>query len=453
MFWRGLLFLSLFLSLRSYGYDAQTWFDQSEKGIHTDAVIVSYDHKTLFEKYARGYMAETPHLSWSMAKTVAGILIARACEDRHISLETPVKHFLPAFKGTARIIDFLQMSSGIDFSEEYYGLPVNSDVVKMLYLDGYKSGMADYVHSLPLYQHADLQPGQYYYYSSGDTNVLMAVLRKIINNDTDYNNYPYDKLFSPLGIKTVYFEKDSQGNYVGSSYLYMSAQDYVKLGYLIVDGGRAPNGQQLIPKSYYERMFELAPGVKLSLQKGADVKGYSLQVATNQTGDYPDLPKDALLFLGHQGQMLIASPKEKMVILRLGMDKGQLDKNQFLQSVKETFLKVKTDYTVVGINDKKAKDQKSIFDLKKYTTKKDFHLSDLFKVPQLIRAFTAKEFCSCYFITGRGFDRCYEDVAIKMPVMPKIEVIDKVIKTQFIFGDHAQAQFEGQPLGCSLKIN
>src|SRR5512144_599194 len=47
------------------------------KGVHTDALLVMREGKVLSESYGRGYDANTKHLSWSMAKTVAGTLVAQ----------------------------------------------------------------------------------------------------------------------------------------------------------------------------------------------------------------------------------------------------------------------------------------------------------------------------------------------------------------------------------------
>jgi len=50
--------------------------------------------------------------------------------------------------------------------------------------------------------------------------------------------------------------------------------------------------------------------------------------------EYADLPTDALLMIGHQGQLVVASPSQKLVIVRLAMDKGSsFDRKQFFGKV------------------------------------------------------------------------------------------------------------------------
>ena len=95
-------------------------------GVNTDILIVKKNEKIIYQKYQQGYSESTPHLSWSMAKTITGILIAKASLEYKFSLNDQVSKFIPDFKGTAKIIDVIQMSSNIDFTEQYFGLPVSS---------------------------------------------------------------------------------------------------------------------------------------------------------------------------------------------------------------------------------------------------------------------------------------------------------------------------------------
>lgn len=452
----------LAILLFSFGAQAQQnlqdFIATPPKGVHTDVLIVIKDSKTLFEHYDRGFKSETPHLSWSMAKTFTGILLAQASMEYGFSLEDKVQKFIPEFKGEARIIDLIQMSSGIDFSEEYYGIPVNSDVVRMLYLDGEKNGASGYVKSLPLYQ--DHKPGTYFYYSSGDSNLLMEILKRVINDNQKYDNYPWEKLFNPLEIKNVTFEQDSQNVFIGSSYIYMSAADYLKVARLIMQKGQW-NNKQIIPKFYFKLMTELAPGVsQLALDGTSTTRAYSAQTTTNLpiperklSSEFPDMPLDTLFLYGHQGQIIAVSPSEKMILLRLGFDKGSaLDKQLLYKLTKDEIKKTFNSYKTVG-------DEKPQFEGNKKTElklrlNKGFSISDLVKVPQLIRSYTAKEFCSCYFITGRSEDWCRKDIGYTMPVMPKIVIQDdKSITTSFWFGTKVTAKFRNEKLGCYLTTS
>jgi CubicO group peptidase (beta-lactamase class C family) len=310
------------------------------KNVNTDAVIIYKDGKVLYQMYAREYSPTKKHLSWSMGKTFSGVLIGQAVEDGLLNYNDHVRKYYPGLKSEGRIIDFLGMGSGVKYLEDYTGIPSNVDVTKMLYTDGPKVGNANYVTSLPARTEA---PGQHYYYSSGDTNVLMGVLQKSIGNQKTYNNYPWQKIFNPLGITDVTFEQDIKGTFVGSSYIYMSPPDYLKVGKLFMQKG-VWNGKQIIPIDYFNLMNTVNDGVKNNLD-AADIDAYSVQVRTNQPipsrglpSQFGELPLDSLIFLGHQGQYIVTSPSENLVIVRLGMDKKSLDKHKFFAAVKKLIL-------------------------------------------------------------------------------------------------------------------
>jgi CubicO group peptidase (beta-lactamase class C family) len=136
------------------------------------------------------------------------------------------------------------------------------------YLDGSKQGFANYTLSLP--ERKGHQPGEQFYYSSGDTNVLMVVLKSALG--PRYDAYPREQFFEPLGIKDATFEQDSTGIFVGPSYLYLKLCDFARNGQLFASKGWI-NGKdgphRLIPESYWKRMNPVAPAVD-DLAPGAD---------------------------------------------------------------------------------------------------------------------------------------------------------------------------------------
>ncbi len=181
-------------------------------GVNPDAVLFMRNGKVLFEEYSRGYDAKTKHLSGSMAKTIAGVLVAQEIDRGAISLTTPIGDVLPEVQSPARVVDALQMSSGIAFREEYSGVPFTSDATRMLYMEGPKSGLIPFLSMLP--QKTDAKPGDHFYYSSGDSNLLMAVVQKTSASQEAYDAIAFERFFERLGIADATFEQDSKGVFV-----------------------------------------------------------------------------------------------------------------------------------------------------------------------------------------------------------------------------------------------
>ena len=263
-----------------------------------------------------------------------------------------------------------------------------------------------------------------------------------------------------MGIEKVTFERDRNGIFIGSSYIYMKAEDFLKMGHLIVNRGKWDH-KQIVPEFYMDLLHRVSFGVKqTALQETAAARAYSVQATTNLPiegrnlpSEYESLPTDSILFLGHQGQLIAASPSQKLVIVRLAMDKGaRFKREDFFTAVKELILKTDRTYVTAQSNENSPRKVETV----KSSFKGKLNILELVNIPQLIRSFTAKEFCSCRFVVGRSHEACYADIALTMPVMPQIHISGgaaaetKTVKTQFFIGDETSAEFTGKKFGCRL---
>jgi CubicO group peptidase (beta-lactamase class C family) len=441
----------------SYRQNLDQFLFHRKDGINTDAYIVIKEGRVLYQSYARGYKADTKHFSWSMAKTFGGILIGQAIDEGRLHLDDQVKNWLPGMQTNATIKDVLNMSSGIHYREEYAGVPVNSDATKMLYLDAAKTGFAAYTASLPARNNSS--PGHHFYYSSGDANLLMGVLQKVINNQQEYNDYPWKKLFGPLEIKSATFEQDSAGTFVGSSYIYMTPQDYVKVGELLMNKGKFKQ-KQIIPPWYFNLMNTVAEGVKEKALSGTDPSRiYSSQITTNRPvpernllSQYPDLPEDAMIMIGHQGQLVIASPSQKLIIVRLASDKKDNLDRQVLFSLTKKLIEDNLYSISVARDASPHQYEHQKLPLHEKEAGKT-PLSEYFKVPHLIRALAAKEFCSCVNVSHRSKELCEDDLKTQLPIIPvlRINSHDQSVTATLGAGfKSSHARFISEKLGCTL---
>jgi CubicO group peptidase (beta-lactamase class C family) len=440
--------------------------DDPARGVHTDALLIMRDGRVLSESYGRGYDANTKHLSWSMAKSIAGILVAQEIDrgSGTMSLTSPIQTYVPEVQSPARVVDVLQMSSGIGFNEEYSGVPVTSDATRMLYMKGPQTGFLPFLATLP--QRTDARPGDHFYYSSGDTNLLMAALRNVAPSQQAYDAMPFERFFKPLGISNATFEQDSKGIFVGSSYVYLTARDFGKIGSLLVERGKRGT-ETIIPGWYFDLMSRVAPGVSSKALAGtSQTRAYSSQITTNLPiparglpSEYADLPTDSLLMIGHQGQLVIASPSQKLVIVRLAMDKGaSFDRKQFLAKVVRLveaksgpLSTARKENPAQYTNAPPAPPPDADADADAERAK----IADYLKVPHLIRALAAKEFCSCIKVVGRTERDCKDDLRASLPILPTLRVNDtegsvSAVLGTGVFGKKSVAVYRGPELGCTL---
>lgn len=276
------------------------------------AVVVAHRGAVVAERYADGFSADRPHLSWSMAKTVTaaltGILIGRGALTLD---ETPT---IDGWSGTdpraaITLADLLHMASGLDFNEDY--ADATSDVLQMLYS---RDDMARFARSKSL---AD-DPGTTFYYSSGTTNLIAGVLKNAGGyTDETFAAFPRDALFAPLGMTTAVFETDASGTLIGSSYLYASPRDWARFGQLLLQDG-VWEETRILPEGWVDYMRTPTT----ASDRGG--WGYGAQTWLNAGADtesglvFPDLPADFFMAAGHDGQVVVVIPSRELVIVRLG---------------------------------------------------------------------------------------------------------------------------------------
>ncbi|WP_062384003.1 serine hydrolase domain-containing protein [Pseudomonas abietaniphila] len=300
--------------------------EQTRKGIRTDALLIVHNGEVIYERYAGVTRAETPHLTWSISKSILATVLGVAFSEGRFKLDDPVARFYPPFSvhPDIRIQDLLHWASGLDWQEDYEYAPLNSSVVAMLYTRG-RGDMARFTaeHSVAS------APGTTYRYSSGDSMVLAAALRGMVG-DTAYADYPWTAVFDPLGIKSAVWETDGTGTFVGSSYAYMSARDLARIGLLMQRGGRWRD-RRLLAQAWID--FNLTPfSAQTATDEAPGGQWWLNRTADNATGPWPDAPPDTFAGLGHWGQALYVIPSAGLVIVRYADDRdGSYDHNQLLK--------------------------------------------------------------------------------------------------------------------------
>ena len=284
----------------------------------TRAVIVMHDGRIVAERYAPGYHENTHFVSWSMAKTVTGVLIGLLVSDGRLRLDESAP--VPAWqrpgdpRGEITLRQLLQMRSGLRHTEA--GDPVyKSDEVRMLFLDG-RDAMAAHAEAEPL----EAEPGKKWEYSSNTTVILADIAARALTPSNDpaerrqvLNDYLRSRLFEPLGMKSIVPEYDAAGTLIGGSLMHATARDWAKFGEFLRNKGSV-NGAQLVPPGWIE--FMTTPNPRNP--------GYGAQIWLNrpQPGEdsapFAGAPRSAFSMNGHLGQFVLVSPAQAVTVVRLG---------------------------------------------------------------------------------------------------------------------------------------
>lgn len=276
----------------------------------TDALLIIKNDTIVYEHYHNGFESEDVHISWSMSKSVISALMGIAIEEGAIkSIEETVTDYLPGFIGTGydgvRIKDVLQMSSGVDFNEDYGDF--NSDINALGRYFALGMPMSDFAKRLKNIR----PPGTYNWYISVDTQVLGMILTKATGKTI--SEYMYEKLWSKIGAESdAYWIIDKAGMEFALGGLNITARDYAKLGQLYLDSGRW-QGQQIVPEEWViASITPDAPHLMPGIRNNAKFKdGYGFQWWIPFGGD------DEFNAQGIYGQFIYIDPDQKVVIVKL----------------------------------------------------------------------------------------------------------------------------------------
>lgn len=285
----------------------ETAFAEPEGGgRNTLAVVVMQRGYIVAESYRHPVSVQTPLQGWSMNKSLMATWVGLQVESGALALQSRVSEVLPDevqeildFDTSLRLDHLLHMESGLNFSERYFP---GDDVTRMLY-----GGGPMWMVPLGLgHAHA---PGEHFNYSSGDTNAASLLWQQSLG-DQDYVSWLRQRFYSPLGIASAVSEPDAAGVQVGSSYTYMTARDWARVGQFWL---QALQGRSTMLSQDW---MQAAITPRQSNTQGNYGRGFWLNTLAV---DYPELPRDMFYAGGHMGQYVVILPAQELVIVRLGL--------------------------------------------------------------------------------------------------------------------------------------
>jgi CubicO group peptidase (beta-lactamase class C family) len=319
-------------ALENYAFPTRN--DTTHQGVRTDALLVIRDGQLIYERYAGPTTVDTPHLTWSISKSLMATVLGVAYGEGRFKLQDPVAKFYPPLQKhpDMTLADLLHWASGLAWQEDYEYAPLKSSVVAMLYTRGHPD-MAAFTADHDTYA----APGQVFRYSSGDSNLLSASMKTIVGQDR-YPDYPWTALFEPLGIRHAVWETDATGTFVASSYAYLTARDLARIGLLMARDGRWGE-RQLLPKDWVA--FNREPFAHYQANQDDAVPGghwWLNRAAHGAAQPWPDAPADTFAALGHWGQAMYVIPSANLVIVRYGDDRdGSYRHNELLKLALKAF--------------------------------------------------------------------------------------------------------------------
>jgi CubicO group peptidase (beta-lactamase class C family) len=264
-----------------------------------------------FDRPPTAVTAETPLLSWSIAKSVLHAVVGLLVGDGRVDLDAPAAVPEWADPGDDRhaitLRQLLAMRDGLDFNEDYVD-GATSDVIEMLFGAG-QSDMAHFAADRPL----AAPPGTRCHYSSGTSNIISGVVARTVGPGEDYARFLHRRLFGPLGMTSADPEFDEAGTWVASSFLRMRARDYARFGLLYLRDGLW-DGVRVLPRGWVDYGRTM-----VSIDDPADPSPYGAHWLGVRGETLETLnPLGTFRASGYEGQTITLCPALDLMLVRLG---------------------------------------------------------------------------------------------------------------------------------------
>lgn len=268
------------------------------------------------EQYWDGFGPTSRYETASMHKSVIALAIGAAVAAHKIhSVDDPIERYIPELKGTPRgtrpLRAYLEMASGIEtprpgddasvYYQYYLGNDLNTDVA---------------------HWPETCVPRTEFCYANANTHYLGWAL----SNATGmrYSQWLSRAVWQPIGASDARLWLDKAGGSPRYSCCLMAtAPDWLKVGRLILDKGKA-QGRQVVPASWIAAMTAPSPAnpnYGWQIWRGSPhvaSRSYGKSIRAHVPAAQPFARDDVLFFDGSAGQRVYVIPSEDMVIVRIG---------------------------------------------------------------------------------------------------------------------------------------
>jgi CubicO group peptidase (beta-lactamase class C family) len=291
-----------------YAYQAQpAGLDDYLSRHRTTGLLILKDDTVLAERYQYDRKPEHRMTSYSMAKTIVGMLVGVALSEGGIqSLGDRADRYVADLRGTpygeTPIRHLLTMSSGVRFTEVYSGSDDVATLARRSLLGESDGGAA----TLTPFRTRDRLPGEQFRYASAETQVLGLVLRAATGQPLA--EYLSRKIWQPMGAEADASWIVDRGGYE-AAFIGVNAtvRDWGRLGMLLAHDGTL-DGRAIIPAGWV-RAATTPPAPQFQPGHTSSFFGYGYQ-----TWIVPG-PERQFVLRGLRGQAVFVDPMSRLVMV------------------------------------------------------------------------------------------------------------------------------------------
>ncbi len=269
----------------------QAFLDELSKisELRPHAIMIMKDEKIILETDFYPYRSDVWHVSHSLCKSITALAVGLMIDDGILTLDDKLTDIFPkralnldlVRQKDITIRTLLDMSACVSFNE--MGSALCEDWVDGFFGASIKN-----------------PPGTKFMYNSMNSYMLSACIRE--RTGKDMFEILSERIFHPMEITEVYWEKCPKGITKGGWGLYMKIEDLMKFASLFLSGGLW-NDTRLISEEWIAQMTKKQIDTPVSSNKF----GYGFHV-------WRSIRPDSYQFNGMLGQNLIIFPDIKMAI-------------------------------------------------------------------------------------------------------------------------------------------
>lgn len=311
----------------------ETVLDEFLRKTTADAFHVSHKGKTIYTWHSDYCSSTTPHIIFSVSKSLTALLIGCVIDEGLLSEETLVSQIIPEAKGgafeEASVRDLLDMSVSSNFIEDY-------EATSGIFLDyrqstGWNpqdiddtSHLKSFLLSLKKNTH---KHGEKFEYHSTNTDMLGIIIEKCAGKK--YAQYFFEKLMKPLGARDeAYVTLDRMGTSRAAGGICISANDIMSICEMVRCYGKNSQGEQVFPENWIKDILHSDSDKKFSLDGHYDIFPEGLY---RSKWYRPYTSRNVLFGLGIHGQWIWIDFEKELSIVCLSSEPKPIIKNNIKQ--------------------------------------------------------------------------------------------------------------------------
>jgi CubicO group peptidase (beta-lactamase class C family) len=283
-------------------------------------MLVMRNGRIIFEHYANGGSAHGRWPIFSGTKSFWGIAALAAVHDGLFKLDDSVSDTIIEWKSDPRkaritVRELLSQTDGIEAASRLQRPSIND-----------RNAMALQLPSLA-------EPGAAFIYGPSHLQIFCELLRRKLKGRSPiayFERHVSDR----LGLHQLNYKKDRQGNPLPATGFELTAQEWARLGELVIGNGRY-RGHEIVPAALLSEAFtgsRANPSYGLTFwlnQQAPNGREADMERMIDlpwQSADWSDVciskdaPADTIVALGSHYQRLFVIPSLKVIIVRQGSE-------------------------------------------------------------------------------------------------------------------------------------